>query len=65
MIRLSDLKFSHALTAVNFAISKDLTEIFKTEATDGSELKNITVSGIPNEGTCELTAKEGAPTDSF
>ena len=56
-----DLKFSHALTAVNFAISQDLTEIFKTGATDGSKLKSITLSGIPNEGTCELTATEGAP----
>ena len=56
-----DLKFSHALTAVNFAISKDLTEIFKTGATDGSKLKSITLSGIPNEGTCELTAKAGDP----
>ncbi len=55
-----DLKFSHALTAVNFAISKDLTEIFQT-ATDGSKLKSITLSGIPNEGTCELTAKAGDP----
>ena len=56
-----ELKFSHALTAVNFAISKDLTEIFHTGATDGSKLKSIKLSGIPNEGTCELTAKEGAP----
>ena len=56
-----ELKFSHALTAVNFAISKDLTDIFKTGATDGSKLKSITLSGIPNEGTCELTATEGAP----
>lgn len=56
-----ELKFSHALTAVNFAISKDLTDIFKTGATDGSKLKSITLSGIPNEGTCELTVKEGAP----
>lgn len=56
-----DLKFSHALTAVNFAISKDLTDIFQTGATDGSKLKSITLSGIPNEGTCELTATEGAP----
>ena len=56
-----DLKFSHALTAVNFAISQDLTEIFHTGATDGSKLKSIKLSGIPNEGTCELTAKEGAP----
>lgn len=55
-----DLKFSHALTAVNFAISKDLTEIFKT-GTDGSKLKSIKLSGIPNEGTCELTAKAGDP----
>lgn len=55
-----ELKFSHALTAVNFAISKDLTEIFQT-ATDGSKLKSITLSGIPNEGTCELTATESAP----
>jgi len=56
-----ELKFSHALTAVNFAISKDLTDIFQTGATDGSKLKSIKLSGIPNEGTCELTAKEGAP----
>lgn len=56
-----ELKFSHALTAVNFAISKDLTEIFHTGATDGSKLKSIKLSGIPNVGTCELTAKEGAP----
>ena len=56
-----ELKFSHALTAVNFAISKDLTDIFKTGVTDGSKLKSITLSGIPNEGTCELTAKEGDP----
>lgn len=56
-----ELNFSHALTAVNFAISQDLTEIFKTEATDGSKLKSITLSGIPNVGTCELTAKAGDP----
>lgn len=56
-----ELKFSHALTAVNFAISKDLTDIFQTGATDGSKLKSIKLSGIPNEGTCELTAKKGAP----
>ena len=56
-----ELKFSHALTAVNFAISKDLTEIFHTGATDGSKLKSIKLSGIPNEGTCELTATEGTP----
>lgn len=56
-----ELKFSHALTAVNFAISKDLTDIFQTGATNGSKLKSIKLSGIPNEGTCELTAKEGAP----
>ncbi|MQN59706.1 glycine-rich protein [Segatella copri] len=56
-----ELKFSHALTAVNFAISKDLTDIFQTGATDGSNLKSIKLSGIPNEGTCELTATEGAP----
>ena len=56
-----ELKFSHALTAVNFAISKDLTEIFKTGATDGSKLKSIKLSGIPNEGTCELIATEGTP----
>lgn len=56
-----ELKFSHALTAVNFAISKDLTEIFHTGATDGSKLKSIKLSGIPNVGTCELTAKAGDP----
>ena len=56
-----ELNFSHALTAVNFAISQDLTEIFHTGATDGSKLKSITLSGIPNEGTCELAAKDGSP----
>lgn len=56
-----ELNFSHALTAVNFAISQDLTEIFHTGATDGSKLKSITLSGIPNEGICELAAKEGSP----
>ena len=56
-----ELNFSHALTAVNFAISQDLTEIFHTRATDGSKLKSIKLSGIPNEGTCELTAKAGDP----
>ena len=56
-----ELNFSHALTAVNFAISQDLTELFHTGATDGSKLKSITLSGIPNEGTCELAAKEGSP----
>ena len=56
-----ELKFSHALTAVNFAISKDLTDIFQTGATDGSKLKSIKLSGIPNVGTCELTATDGAP----
>ena len=56
-----ELNFSHALTAVNFAISQDLTEIFHAGATDGSKLKSITLSGIPNEGTCELAAKEGSP----
>ena len=59
--KVVELKFSHALTAVNFAISKDLTEIFHTGATDGSKLKSIKLSGIPNEGTCELAAKEGSP----
>ena len=56
-----ELKFSHALTAVNFAISHDLTDIFQTGATDDSKLKSIKLSGIPNEGTCELTATEGTP----
>ena len=56
-----ELNFSHALTAVNFAISQDLTEIFHTGATDGSKLKSIKLSGIPNEGICELTATEGNP----
>ena len=56
-----ELNFSHALTAVNFAISQDLTEIFHMGATDGSKLKRITLSCIPNEGTCELAAKEGSP----
>ena len=56
-----ELNFSHALTAVNFAISQDLTEIFHTGATDGSKLKSIKLSGIPNAGTCELKVTDGAP----
>ena len=59
--KVVELNFSHALTAVNFAISQDLTEIFHAGATDGSKLKSIKLSGIPNEGTCELAAKEGSP----
>ena len=45
-----DLNFSHALTAVTFAIDKDLAGVLGA----GKKLTSITLSGIPNEGTMIL-----------
>ena len=42
-----DLNFNHALTAVTFAIDKDLADVLGA----GKKLASITLSGIPNEGT--------------
>ena len=50
-----DLNFNHALTAVTFAIDKDLADILGA----GKKLTSITLSGIPNEGTYELAVMKG------
>lgn len=49
------LNFSHALTAVTFAIDKDLAEVLGA----GKKLTSITLSGIPNEGTYDLAVMKG------
>ena len=48
--RVTNLKFKHALTAVTFAISKDLAAIVGT----GKKLTKVELRGIPNKGTCTL-----------
>ena len=50
-----DLNFNHALTAVTFAIDKDLADVLGA----GKKLTSITLSGIPNEGTYDLAAMKG------
>lgn len=50
-----DLQFSHALTAVSFAMSSDLAEVIGT----GAKLPSVSLMGIPNEGDCQLIAKDG------
>ena len=52
------LNFSHALTAVTFAIDKDLADILGA----GKKLTSITLSGIPNEGTYNLAVMKGEGT---
>ena len=52
------LNFSHALTAVTFAIDKDLADVLGA----GKKLTSITLSGIPNEGTCNLAVMKGEGT---
>ena len=49
------LNFSHALTAVTFAIDKDLADVLGA----GKKLTSITLSGIPNEGTYDLAVMKG------
>lgn len=51
-----DLTFSHALTAVSFAITSDLADAVGA----GTKLKEISLEGIPNEGTFAL--QTGNPT---
>ena len=53
-----DLNFNHALTAVTFAIDKDLADILGA----GKKLTSITLSGIPYEGTYELAVMKGEGT---
>ena len=48
------LPFSHALTAVTFAMSSDLADVIGT----GANLEKIRLVGIPNEGDCQLVAKD-------
>lgn len=50
-----DLNFNHALTAVTFAIDKDLADVLGA----GKKLTSIILSGIPNEGTYELAVMKG------
>ena len=52
------LNFSHALTAVTFAIDKDLANVLGA----GKKLTSITLSGIPNEGTYNLAVMKGEGT---
>ena len=52
------LNFNHALTAVTFAIDKDLAEVLGA----GKKLTSITLSGIPNEGTYDLAVMKGEGT---
>lgn len=48
--KVTNLKFKHALTAVTFAISKDLAAIVGS----GKKLTKVELRGIPNKGTCTL-----------
>lgn len=52
------LNFNHALTAVTFAIDKDLADVLGA----GKKLTSITLSGIPNEGTYDLAVMKGEGT---
>ena len=49
------LQFSHALTAVSFAMRSDLADVIG----DGAQLTSVSLQGIPNEGDCQLIAKDG------
>ena len=48
--KVTNLKFKHALTAVTFAISKDLAIIVGS----GKKLTKVELRGIPYKGTCTL-----------
>lgn len=48
------LQFSHALTAVSFAMSSDLAEVIGS----GAKLTSVSLQGIPNEGDCQLIAQD-------
>ena len=55
-----DLQFSHALTAVSFAMSSDLADVIGK----GAQLISVSLQGIPNEGDCQLIAQDGKHTSS-
>ena len=54
------LQFSHALTAVSFAMSSDLADVIG----DGAQLTSVSLQGIPNEGDCQLIAQDGKHSSS-
>ena len=45
------LDFHHALTAVSFAIDKDLADVVDK----GGKMTSVTLKGIPNNGKCQLS----------
>lgn len=45
------LDFYHALTAVSFAIDKDLADVVG----QGGKMTSVTLKGIPNNGKCQLS----------
>ena len=50
------LNFSHALTAVTFAIDKDLADVVGK----GGKMTSVTLKGIPNKGNCKLSVSATA-----
>ena len=56
-----NLQFSHALTAVSFAISKDLVEVIGA----GNQLVSISLEGVYTQGDCELAAKDAEHSDAL
>ena len=50
------LDFYHALTAVSFAISKDLADVVGK----GGKMTSVTLKGIPNKGNCQLSVSATA-----
>ena len=50
-----NLKFSHALTAVSFALSSDLVGVIG----NGYQLEEIKLTGVPYKGVCELKTTDG------
>ena len=54
------LQFSHALTAVSFAMSSDLAEVIGS----GAKLTSVSLQNIPNEGDCQLIAQDDKHTSS-
>ncbi|MQO08301.1 hypothetical protein F7D57_00900 [Prevotella copri] len=56
-----NLQFSHALTAVSFAISKDLVEVIGA----GNQLVSLSLEGVYTQGDCELAAKDAEHSDAL
>ena len=50
------LNFYHALTAVSFAIDKDLADVVGK----GGKMTSVTLKGIPNKGNCNLSVSATA-----